>query len=248
MIPLKDNNPRFSTPYVTWGLIAANVLVFFYEVALGPHGMRGFVSYFGLIPLRAFQPEIFMQAVFEHARYGQLVAVDLPPRYLPFLSSMFMHGGWLHLGGNMLYLYVFGDNVEDALGHVRYLFFYLVCGVGASLAHCWVAMALRPGDALTTVVGASGAVAGVLGAYIYMYPRARVLTLVPVFVFLQMIELPAQLVLGLWFVIQFFSGVGSLGRYAGGGVAFWAHIGGFVLGLGLAMVLPRRRRPRAIYL
>ncbi len=248
MIPLRDNNPRFSTPYVTWGLIGLNVLVFLYEFAMGPYGMRQFVAYFGLIPLRAFQPQLYLQAVMEHAPFGQLVAVDLPPVFLPFLTSMFMHGGWLHLGGNMLYLWVFGDNVEDSLGHVRFLLFYLACGVGASLAHCWVALALRPMDALTTVVGASGAVAGVLGAYLYLFPRARVMTLVPIFIFIQFMELPAQLVLGLWFVIQFFSGVGSLGRYAGGGVAFWAHIGGFGLGFLLARVLPRRRRPRAIYL
>ncbi|HVP40220.1 MAG TPA: rhomboid family intramembrane serine protease [Candidatus Saccharimonadales bacterium] len=248
MIPLRDTNPRTTTPYVTWGLIGLNVLVFLMEFALGPSGMREVVAYFGLIPLRAFHPQAYLQALIEYQPMGGELVVSLPPVYLPFLTSMFLHAGWWHVGGNMLYLWIFGDNVEDALGHVPFLLFYLVCGVGASLAHCWITFAFQPHGALTTVVGASGAVAGVLGAYIYLFPRSRVLTLVPIFLFLQLMELPAQVVLGLWFLMQFFNGFLSLGRWAGGGVAFWAHVGGFLLGLLLATVLPKRRRPRMIYL
>jgi membrane associated rhomboid family serine protease len=253
VIPLRDDNPRFSTPYVTWGLIGINVLVFLAEAGMGRPGMRAFVEYYGLIPLRAFQPAAFVEAVqqLQAHNFGLVGEVRLPPTWLPFLTSMFMHGGWLHVGGNMLYLWIFGDNVEDVLGHVRFLLFYLACGLGSALAQCWVTLAFGAGfESLVPVVGASGAVAGVLGAYIYLFPRSRVLTLVPIFVFVQFMELPAQLVLGLWFLIQFFNGFLSLGasRAVGGGVAFWAHVGGFVLGLGLARVMPKRPRPRMIYL
>jgi membrane associated rhomboid family serine protease len=251
MIPLRDDNPRFTTPYVTWGLIGLNVLVFLAEVGMGHLGMRAFVNYFGIIPIRAFHPETYLQVMFQYQHAGALGEVPLPPTILPFLTSMFLHGGWLHVGGNMLYLYIFGDNVEDVLGHVRFLLFYLVCGVGSVLVQCWVTLTFgRPIEGMVPVVGASGAVAGVLGAYIYLFPRSRVYTLVPIFVFIQFIELPAQFVLGLWFLIQFFNGFLSLGgaRAPGGGVAFWAHIGGFALGLALAVLLPKRPRPRMIYL
>jgi len=233
VIPLRDNNPRTTTPYVTWGLIGLNTLVFLNEVLMGAYGMRTFVVHFGLLPARI--SDLLYQGA----------PIWYPGVYVPFLTSMFLHGGWWHLGGNMLYLYVFGDNVEDVLGHVRFLLFYLVCGVGASLAHFLV----YP-SSMVPVVGASGAIAGVLGAYILIFPRARVLTLVPIFFFLQFLELPAQLLLGIWFLMQFFNGFLSLGPVgmAGGGVAWWAHIGGFLLGIGLAAVLPKRRRQRVIYL
>ena len=149
---------------------------------------------------------------------------------------MFLHGGWLHLGGNMLYLWIFGDNVEDKLGHIRYLAFYIVCGLAASILHVFV-----DSTSIVPTVGASGAIAGVLGAYLLLFPRARVVTLIPIFVFIQVAELPALLVLGFWFVMQFFNGLMSLGyQTAGmGGVAWWAHIGGFVAGL--ALVIPLRK-------
>jgi membrane associated rhomboid family serine protease len=251
VIPLRDDTPRFTTPYVTWGLIGVNVLAFLFQVAVGPHGMRALVYYYGVVPMRAFHPDVYLQAMFQFQQYGGPSGIPLPPAFLPFLTSMFLHGGWLHVGGNMLYLWIFGDNVEDVLGHVRFLLFYLVCGVGSALAQCWVTLAFgRPVEALIPVVGASGAVAGVLGAYIYLFPRSRVLTLVPIFVFIQFMELPAQFVLGLWFLMQFFNGFLALGasRAPGGGVAFWAHVGGFALGLALARVLPKRPRPRMIYL
>ena len=233
MIPLRDNNPRFTTPYVTWGLIGVNVLIFLFESSLGPESMQGFVFALGLTPYR----------VTAHLSSGALPVS--PEVAAPFLTSMFLHGGWFHLLGNMLYLYIFGDNVEDTLGHVPFLVFYLGCGLGAGLAH-YVVQPLSHAP----VVGASGAIAGVLGAYVVIFPRSRVLTLVPLFIFIQFMELPAQFLLGIWFLMQFFNGFLALGPggSAGGGVAWWAHIGGFLLGMLLGRVLPRRRGSRVIYL
>jgi membrane associated rhomboid family serine protease len=155
---------------------------------------------------------------------------------------MFLHGGWLHLIGNMWYLWIFGDNVEDRVGHIRFLAFYLLCGFGAGIAHTII-------NANTAVpsIGASGAIAGVLGAYLVSYPFARVLTLVPLFIFIQIIEIPAVIVLGLWFVIQFFNGTAALASTtaaSAGGVAWWAHVGGFLLGVLLIGLFPRRGRQR----
>jgi rhomboid family protein len=159
---------------------------------------------------------------------------------MPFLTSMFLHGGWLHLIGNMWFLWVFGDNVEDRLGHISYLCFYLFCGFGSGLAH--VMMNLGSG---VPSLGASGAISGVLGAYIVLYPRAKVLTLVPLIVFWFTVDLPAYVILGYWFVIQFVAGIGAVGKAAGGGVAYWAHIGGFVLGVAVVKIWPDRpQRPR----
>ncbi len=231
MIPLRDDTPRTTTPYVTWTIIGLNVGLFLFEFLLGPRQMQGFVFQFGMIPARV---SVYVE---------QGAPLFYQGVWLPFLSSMFLHGGWLHLLGNMLYLYIFGDNVEDMLGHWRFLGFYVVCGLGAALAHYWV----YP-TSMVPVVGASGAIAGVLGAYLLMFPRSRVLTLVPIFVFIQFIELPAQFLLGVWFLMQFFNGFMALGPSMGGGVAWWAHIGGFLLGVGLARVLPKRRVPRVIYL
>jgi membrane associated rhomboid family serine protease len=233
VIPLRDNNPRFTTPYVTWGLIGINVVVFLFESSLGPYAMQGFVFTLGLIPYQ----------VTAHLSGGALPIA--PAVAAPFLTSMFLHGGWFHLLGNMLYLYIFGDNVEDTLGHVPFLIFYLVCGLGAGLAH----YAVQP-LSQAPVVGASGAIAGVLGAYVVIFPRARVLTLVPIFIFIQFMELPAQLLLGIWFLMQFFNGFLALGPAgsSGGGVAWWAHIGGFLLGMLGGRILPRRRGSRVIYL
>jgi len=211
MIPLRDTIPSSRVPIVNYAIIAANVLVFMYEVSLGPAAER-FIYAWGLVP-NAFA-------------------------WVKLLTSMFLHGGLLHLIGNMLFLYIFGDNVEDRLGHGRYLAFYLLCGLAAGAAQALVS----PGSNVP-MVGASGAIAGVLGAYLLFFPRARIVTLVPIFVFLQMIEIPAVVFLVFWFIWQTMSGVATLGHDAKGGVAFFAHIGGFVAGMILGPVLRERREP-----
>jgi membrane associated rhomboid family serine protease len=163
--------------------------------------------------------------------------VTLLGAFLPFLSSMFLHGGFMHLIGNMWFLWIFGDNIEDHLGHLRYLGFYLICGLGAGLTH----LVFNWGSNIPTI-GASGAVAGVLGGYFLLYPRHKVLTLIP-FIFIVMVELPAAVILIYWFVVQFFSGAASIGATQGGGVAWWAHVGGFVLGVVLILLFGRRQSP-----
>lgn len=221
MIPLKDRNPTRRVPIVNIVIIILNIAVFVYQVSLG-RGLEGFLYKFGVVP---------------DAISNSINTVQLSPRvFFPLFSSMFLHGGWLHLGGNMLYLWVFGDNVEDKLGRGRYLMFYLLCGIAASVAH----IIIDPHSTIPTV-GASGAISGVLGAYLLMFPKARILTLIPIFVFLQFAELPALVVLGFWFVMQFFNGLISLGyETAGmGGVAWWAHIGGFVAGM--VLVFPFKK-------
>jgi membrane associated rhomboid family serine protease len=222
LIPLRDKNPTHRIPFVNVSIILANVAVFIYELSLGERELERFFLQFGVVPQYVTT-----------ALYSFDVGLAT---ILPLFSSMFLHGGWLHLGGNMLYLWVFGDNVEDKLGHGRYLLFYVLTGLAASFAH----IAIDPLSEIPTV-GASGAISGVLGAYLLMFPGARVVTLIPVFMFLQVAELPALVVLGLWFVLQFFNGLASLGyETAGmGGVAWWAHIGGFVAGL--ILVKPFRR-------
>ena len=221
MIPLKDKNPTHRVPVVNIALIVANIAIFLYEVSLGPRIGQFFLT-FGVVPSDIV--ESFTSGRF---RIGAVFSL---------FTSMFLHGGWLHLAGNMLYLWVFGDNVEDKLGHGRYLVFYLVCGLAASLLHVFIA----PSSSMPTV-GASGAISGILGAYLLMFPRARVVTVIPIFFFLQFAELPALVVLGFWFVMQFFSGLISLGYETGGmgGVAWWAHVGGFVAGL--ILILPFRK-------
>ena len=226
MIPLRDDNPAATVPVVSRTLIALNVVVFVYEVLLGPE-LRPFLFDWGFVPVR------LTLAV----RYGDL---PLVPAVLPVLTSMFLHGGWPHLIGNMWYLWIFGDNVEDALGHARFLVFYLACGVVAALIQY-----LTMPFARVPTVGASGAIAAVLGAYIGAFPRARVFTLLPLFPFIQVVPLPAFLVLGLWFLFQFVLGLGALYATGSGGIAFWAHIGGFVAGLVVMRVLLAARRPRS---
>jgi len=223
MIPLRDDNPRRTFPFVTYLLVALNVLAFLWQVSLGPNLERVLSSI-------AFMPARFWLT-------GNWVA-DL----LAIVISMFLHGGLLHIGSNMLYLLIFGDNIEDRLGHTRYLAFYLACGFLATLAHAF----FSPGSRVPAI-GASGAIAGVLGAYLVLFPRARVLTLIPIFIFITLRELPAILILGLWFVLQLFSGVGSLGVANAdemGGVAYFAHIGGFVAGMLLVYAFGGFRRTR----
>lgn len=224
-IPLRDIQSRQTFPFVTTALVAINVAVFFYELSLGQRLN-------GVLQQIAFVPAVYNEP-------GNLIGDNRS-----ILVSMFLHGGWAHIVGNMLYLWIFGDNVEDRLGHVKYLVFYLGCGWMATLAHAWA----NPHSALPSI-GASGAIAGVLGAYLVMFPRARVITLIPLGFFLRLAELPAILVLGFWFVLQLFSGVASLGAHTAdsGGVAFWAHIGGFAVGLVVgiaARALRLGERPR----
>jgi membrane associated rhomboid family serine protease len=225
MIPLRDVTPAQSFPVVTVLLIALNVLAFFYELSLGRE-LDVFIMQYGAVPLR------FILA-------GQMEQVSTLERFLPLFTSMFLHGGWLHLGGNMLYLWIFGDNIEDRLGRVRYLAFYLACGLAAALTQIYI----HPTSKIP-MVGASGAVAGVLGAYLILFPHAHVLALIPIVFFFQIVELPAALFLLFWFLMQFLSGAIAItgSPYASGGVAWWAHIGGFVCGVALGLVLPKRKR------
>ena len=222
MIPLRDNIPSRTVPFVTYILIGANVLMFFMELSLGPN-LERFIYIFGLVP---------QKVLYAVSEAPQLI----PYTIVPFFTSIFLHGGWLHLLGNMLYLYIFGDNVESALGHFRYLVFYLCCGVAASLVH----IMFNIGSDIPTV-GASGAIAGVLGSYFLLFPKARVVTLVPIFFFVTFIEVPAILFLGLWFLIQFLSGSMTVGSSAAAaGVAWWAHIGGFAVGVGYTLFRYRK--------
>jgi membrane associated rhomboid family serine protease len=203
---------------VTAGLITANVLAFFYELSLGRE-LETFIMQYAAVPRRFFAPDA---SLFE--------------RFFPLFVSMFLHGGWAHLVGNMLYLWIFGDNVEDRLGHGRFLVFYLLCGLAAALAQ----ILLNPTSRIP-MVGASGAIAGVLGGYLLLFPHSRVLALVPIVFFFQIVEIPAFIFLVFWFFIQFLSGAASIATtQATGGVAWWAHIGGFVSGLALVYLFPKR--------
>jgi membrane associated rhomboid family serine protease len=229
MLPLRDLNPAQRTPYVTWGLIAACFLVFLYELTIqsngGDAGLEVFLTRYGAIPAR-------ITAAIDH---GQLFGSAT----FGLVSSQFLHAGWLHILGNMLYLWIFGNNVEDRLGPIPYLLFYLVAGVVAGLTQ----VALAP-DSTVPLVGASGAIAGVLGAYLVLFPGARVVSIVFLGFFAQLVTVPAVLILGLWFVLQLITGVASLGATtaAEGGVATFAHVGGFVMGLAVGLIL-RSRRP-----
>ncbi len=209
-------------------LVGINVLVFFWEISLG----------------QQIEPVLFNVA-FVPARFWYLPGALLPNMITMFVS-MFLHGGWLHLGGNMLYLWIFGDNVEDRLGHGKYLFFYLACGLMATLVH-----AMMNPESRVPSIGASGAIAGVLGAYIVLFPKQRVTTLIPIFIFITVREVPAVLLLGFWIVVQLFFGAASMNAgdlQSAGGVAYFAHIGGFVAGMLLVMLLGGLRRPvRAVY-
>jgi rhomboid family protein len=207
-IPLKDLNPRRGYPFVNTGLILANVFVFIYQITLPVPVFKAFITANATIPAR-FPAWIGGHAPFELA-------------FLPLLTSMFLHSGIAHILGNMLFLWIFGDNVEDFYGHVPYLFFYLTCGIASGIAHVLFNL-----HSTLPAVGASGAISGVMGAYLLLYPRARVLTLV--FIFL--VPIPAVFILVYWFVLQFVSGLTSLGMAASGGVAWWAHVGGFLTGM-----------------
>jgi membrane associated rhomboid family serine protease len=217
MLPIRDSIPTRRVPVVNYLLIAANIVVFVLMWLAGSQ-QEALVHQFALIPA-SFTGGVSL---------GDVADV---------FTGMFMHAGLAHLGGNMLYLWIFGDNVEDSMGAIKYLLFYLVGGVVASLAH----ILTNPASEIPTV-GASGAIAAVLGAYLVLFPKSRVATLIPLGLFMRVTMLPAVLVLGLWFVLQLFSGVLSLGGPDVGGVAFWAHIGGFVAGVVMALLFGKRRR------
>ena len=238
MIPIgDDNSDRRSAPVVTWLLIAANVLVFAAFQGFGAN--QRFTLAYAAVPAEIISGHDIAQSVPIRDPYGRTVAtVDLEPTpvpvYLTLLTAMFMHGGFAHLFGNMLYLWIFGDNVEDALGHGRYLAFYLVTGIVAGLAHVFVT-AVSGANPLIPSLGASGAISGVLGGYLVLFPRRHV----RVIFFYQVMEVPALIVIGLWFVFQLFSGAGSLGS-SGGGVAYGAHVGGFAAGFLLVRLFAPR--------
>jgi len=227
MIPIRDDTPRTTTPYVTYFLVGLNILIFAFEVMLDPRSRAGFIATFGVVPVHVLG----------------LMRTHPALAFMPVLTSMFLHASWLHVIFNMWALWIFGDNIEDHLGHFRYLLFYLLAGFAASALHIFF-----NADSGVPSVGASGAIAGVMGAYFLLYPSARVLTLIPFF-FLYFTWLPAWLVLGYWFVVQFLSGAATSITYShqtGGGVAFWAHVGGFVAGLALIKIFPARA-PRYRY-
>jgi membrane associated rhomboid family serine protease len=217
MFPVSDVIPSKTTPYVTVGLIGLNALVFLYELQLSRPELQLFAQVFGVVPAYFSWTTVF--------------------------TSMFLHEGWLHLLGNMLYLWIFGDNVEDRLGHFGYLVFYLGCGVAAALGQ----VAVSAGSTIP-MIGASGAIAGVMGAYFVLYPHSRVLTVVFLLFFMDMIEIPAIFFLGIWFVKELFSGVGSLGAQSlNGGVAVWAHVVGFAIGALIGLFWRVREPPQPTY-
>ena len=213
MFPISDVIPSRSVPFVTVGLIALNILIFIYQLTLPEPALQLFVARYAVVPARFSFPTLF--------------------------TSQFLHGGIMHVGGNMLYLWIFGDNVEDRLGHLRYLIFYLAAGAFAAILQT----VFNPYSQVP-MIGASGAIAGVMGAYFVLYPQSRVLTVVFLLIFFDVVEIPAIFFLGIWFVMQLLNGVGSIGATSnlGGGTAFWAHVGGFVIGVLVGFGARRRDR------
>jgi membrane associated rhomboid family serine protease len=230
MIPIRDDQPRFSTPYITYFIVALNVVIFLFELSVGAQSrgqLNALIYEFGVVPRQV------TGSLTGASQLGLVGAV------ITIFTSMFLHGSWLHIIGNMWVLWIFGDNIEDHLGHFSYLVFYLVCGCAAAVTH----ILLNAGSNVPTV-GASGAIAGIMGAYFLLYPKARVLTIVPLIIFFTFWWLPAWIVLGYWFLIQFLSGAATSVAYSSsssGGIAFWAHVGGFVAGIILIKMLPERR-------
>ena len=218
MVPLQDNNPTKITPFVTYTLIIINVLVFLYEISLSPQELEQFFLTYAIVPRELT------------ASFGRTNLSEMIPELMTLVTSQFLHGGFLHLGGNMLFLFIFGNNIEEQLGRVKYLIFYLACGVLAGLAQWFFSP-----QSNIPALGASGAIAGVLGAYILRFPKAQILTLIPLGFFFYTLRIPAIFFLGFWFVQQAFYGLASLQAPSnigteGGGVAYWAHAGGFVFG------------------
>jgi membrane associated rhomboid family serine protease len=220
MIPLRSSEPHYTPSRVTLIIILMNVLVFLYELSLGlsSYRLNYFIAQYGIVPAHLSLVSIF--------------------------TSMFIHGGFLHIAGNMWFLWIFGRGIEDILGHGKFLFFYLACGVAAAVTQILV----NPSTTIPTV-GASGAIAGVMGAYLIKFPRARIVTLVVIIVFLTTVDIPAAFLLLYWFAIQFFNGVGSIGysQASSGDIAFFAHVGGFLAGMGLILAMPTKQRVRRWY-
>jgi len=221
VVPLRDENPIKITPYVTYGLIAVNVLIFFYESTLPPQQLTEFFYHWAVVPKQLTES------------FSTGFGGDTITEWGTLISAEFLHAGFLHVAGNMLYLWIFGNNLEEKLGRAQFLVFYLLCGVLASLAQWFFA----PESAIPSL-GASGAIAGVMGAYIFRFPKVRILTLLPLGIFFTTIRIPAMLFLGIWFLQQALYGIASLGAPANvgmesGGVAYWAHAGGFVFGAAL---------------
>ncbi len=212
MIPIADENPARLTPVVTWGIIAACILVFFWQLSFSEQAEEALVLTFAFIP----------RNLFDHAVAVSLYGIPWP--WFTLVTSMFLHGGFLHLGGNMLYLWIFGNNVEDAMGHARFTLFYLVCGIAAAFSEGVV----NPHSALP-MLGASGAISGVLAGYVLIYPRARVTVIIPLGILLYPTKISAFYVVGFWFVLQLLNVVGT--TPGGPGTAWWAHVGGFIAGL-----------------
>ncbi|MEQ9372564.1 MAG: rhomboid family intramembrane serine protease [Coleofasciculus chthonoplastes F3-SA18-01] len=218
MFPISDDNPTRITPYVTYALIGVNIAVFIHQLLLAPPQLNAFFHLYAVVPKE-------LSASF------QGIAVNQPvPEWFTLISSQFLHGGFLHIGGNMLFLWIFGNNIEDRLGHIKYFIFYIACGILAALSQWFFSM-----ESGIPSLGASGAIAGVMGAYILRFPRAQINTLIFLGYFVTTIRLPAVLYLGLWFVQQAFSGVASISVQTDfgtetGGIAYWAHAGGFVFG------------------
>ncbi|WP_027366216.1 rhomboid family intramembrane serine protease [Desulfotruncus alcoholivorax] len=210
MIPLRDSIRSSTFPIVNLSIIILNLVIYVWEVMLGPQQLNQIFYIFGLVPARAL--DIFLSGA------------SITPVLVNLFTSIFIHGGWVHVIGNMLFLWVFGDNIEDRLGHFKYLLFYLAAGVAGGVAH----ILSNPASTIP-VVGASGAIAGVLGAYVVAFPRSRILALVPIFIIFTLVEIPALIFIALWFVIQIFNGVASLGGSVNP-VAWWAHVGGFITG------------------
>jgi membrane associated rhomboid family serine protease len=219
MIPLRSSEPHYTRPTVTLWIIAANVAVFLYELSIqassGSYGLNRFIMLHGIVP--------------DHLHYSSI------------LTSMFIHGGFLHIAGNMWFLWIFGRGVEDILGHAKYLFLYFACGLAAALLYI-----LLNSNSPVPTVGASGAIAGVMGAYLIKFPRAHIVTLVFIVIFITTFDIPAAFLLLYWFAIQFFSGVGTVGEAAAsnGGVAWFAHVGGFLAGMALIAIMPTQQRAR----
>jgi membrane associated rhomboid family serine protease len=229
MIPISDNNPMRRVPIVTWALIAVNIAVFLFELTLRARQLDQVFMTWGATPT--------------YVLFGLAHPFQTPPVvWLTLITSQFLHAGWAHILGNMIFLWVFGDNIEDVLGHSLFLVFYLVCGVAAGIVQSIIS-----GPSSAPSIGASGAIAGVLGAYLVLFPWARVTIVIPIIFLPWTLQVPALFVLGWWFVQQSFYGIAAISSAAAGGIAFWAHIGGFVLGM--ILILPfigRTRRRRVV--
>lgn len=225
MIPLKDSIPNVFRPYMVWIIIGLNAAVFMYTMGLTRVDLAGFFHLYGVVPIRLTQPELAMLAGYPDSGYYTLI------------THMFIHGGFWHLVLNSWMLWIFADNIEDVMGPFRFLVFYLVCGAGALVVHIFFNL-----NSPVPVVGASGAIAGVMGAYLLLYPHSRVITFIPIFFLPYIVEIPAVVFLGVWFIIQIVSALGSDFMGTGTGVAWWAHAGGFIVGMAIISLFKNKKR------